>query len=117
MVAINTLRKNDLNRLGFVGKVVDMKKELSKIVKNQKIRMRGTDMETLNKKVKALNVLRKFAKKRFSRISRLQREINKVKPQLIRKGINPDHIRTINQLKRIMETIGGKNRFRDLIPT
>ena len=51
MVAINTLRKNDLNRLGFVGKVVDMKKELSKIVKNQKIRLRGTDLETLNKKV------------------------------------------------------------------
>ena len=51
-----------------------------------------------------------------TRLSKLRKEINKVRPQLIRKGINPDDIRTINQLKRIMDNINGRNRFRDLIP-
>ena len=53
----------------------------------------------------------------WTRVTNLQLEINKVRPKLIRKGINPEHICSINQLKRIMDTISGRNRFRDLIPT
>ena len=60
---------------------------------------------------------RQQRQRRINGVSNLQQEINKVRPELIRKGFNPASIRTINQLKRIMDNINGRNRFRELIPT
>ena len=59
---------------------------------------------------------RQQRQRRINGVSNLQQEINKVRPELIRNGINPDHIRSMHQLKRIINTISGRNRFRELIP-
>ena len=64
MVAINTLRKNDLKRLGFSGDVRTMKNDLRELVKNQGWKLRNDTTETLRRKVGAIRLIREVLKQR-----------------------------------------------------
>src|SRR5690242_8407806 len=64
MVQLNKLKKADLTRMGFVGPVSDMKKELSKIVKGRGINTRNINVENLTKKVKSVFRARALTKGR-----------------------------------------------------
>ena len=104
--------KDDLKRLGFSGKVVDMKKELSAITKklkfkytrqNRKWTLRNENMATLKMKLDDYAITQERIEKgklessarqarRIEVATRLSNseEINKVRPELVRKGINPE---------------------------
>jgi hypothetical protein len=115
MVAINKFKKADLNQMGFVGTVVNMKKELRKIIKKEGINTKKLNEDGLIRKIQGtLGARALIRQERIDRSKKktqalrqrnkeLQGNIKGVRKELIAKGIDPRVIKSQNQLSRVLK--------------